>query len=231
MNLYKYRIFCETEQEWFTDWREEGEPVMNTCPTDASHAVQVSSIGTIEQSKLEEEQRDSEQAIIVRHKTSPTGWTYQAHAVEITTSKLNSIHNKDRFGADFGFATLTLKDASGNTTTDETQAVASWLEWEPKWDYELIAGRIYVRDTVTTDLRLWVVGAPYIPAFAGGSKVMVAGINLDFVDEFQPITTDGRVSKYMTYNSTYHTNMLRFIFKHEAGEQHRLMILMELYKP
>jgi hypothetical protein len=59
---------------------------------------------------------------------------------------------------------------------------------------------------------------------------MIGGVNLKFVDPSDKVEADGRVSKYMSYSATYHTNKLRVILKHNAGIQHEVMLIIEMFK-
>lgn len=174
---------------------------------------------------------DSENAPIQRSKTAPTGWTYHAHSFEFKTSE-SFIYDKQPDDSDYGFCVQKFYDADDVEITENlaTECVTSVIDFEPTHDFEVISGRVYVKDEITNeDVRLWVIAVPDIPA-PTGYKIMVSGLNLDFVDEYQPITTDGRVSKRMNYNATYHTNKLRFVVKHPVGKVVNLMILMEMYK-
>lgn len=178
---------------------------------------------------------DSENAPIQRSKTAPTGWTYHAHSFEFTTSKLDAIFNSKPDLTPYNFCTAKFYNVSNVELTDQptidTDCVKTVLDFEPTHDYEVISGRIYVKNHITNeDVRLWCVAVPDVPEAYGGSKIMVSGINLDFLDEYQPIITDGRVSKRLNYSATLHTNKLRFIISHPAGKQVPLMILMEMYK-
>jgi len=46
MDLYKYRIYCETESSWIETW---GETVVEVCPHDEEHTVTSGSLTIIEQ--------------------------------------------------------------------------------------------------------------------------------------------------------------------------------------
>lgn len=178
---------------------------------------------------------DSENATIHRMKTAPTGWTYHAHGFEFKTAELNSVYNNKHDGTSYNFVTYNLYDANDVLITDQlvadTDCVKTVVDFEPTHDYELISGRAYVKNDINgQDVRLWVIGVPDVPEAYGGSKIMVSGVNMDYIDEYQPLTTDGRVSKRMNYSAINHSNKLRFIIKHPAGLKVNLMILMEMYK-
>ncbi len=101
------------------------------------------------------------------------------------------------------------------------------MDWEPTYNFELIGGSAGILNIPTNDVRVWCVGVPDLTPAQGGTKVMVSGINFRFKDF---ITLDGRVVKRMTYSPTYHSNKMRKIVTHEAGEKHRIEIVWEHYK-
>lgn len=181
------------------------------------------------------QQKDSEGSLIVRSKQAPTGWNYHAHAFEFKLSTLNSDVCLDENGDDFGFTSIKLYNAAGEEITDQptadTDCVKTVLDWEPTHDFEILSGKLYFKDeTLNEDIRLWVIGVPDIPKEYGGSRCFANGINLDYLDAFQPIETDGRVSKYMSYNPTLHSNKFRFILRHNPGKKLDIMFVLEIYK-
>jgi hypothetical protein len=178
--------------------------------------------------------KDSDDAILVRPKAAKTGWTYHLTAPEFCTSKVNSLYHKDVTGSDLNYCIVKYYDAAGTELTTQgscdTDCVKTVFSFEPTWDYEIIGGTIKTIGSVTEDVRIWVIAVPDIPAANGGSKVMVQSVNLKFIDPNNGIEADGRASKYMTYNSTYHTNKLQLTVKHPAGHQEGIMMALELYK-
>jgi hypothetical protein len=104
--------------------------------------------------------------------------------------------------------------------------------FKPNYDYELIAGSIQQKASPSTDLRIWVVGGivelggAYVKEFAGG-------VNMAFFGENESLKTDGRAAKYMTKTISgvpYQANQLQVIIKHEAGIQHKLMLMLEYFR-
>lgn len=179
--------------------------------------------------------KDSEGSLIVRSKQAPTGWHYQAHSIEFASSKLNSDFCFDENMQSYGFTSIKLFDVNGVEITDQPTAdancVETHLDWEPTYDYEILSGKLYFKDTTLNEpVRIWVIGAPDIPKASGGTKVFANGLNLDYLDAFQPIETDGRVSKFMKYDPVYHTNKFRFIVRHNPGKKIDLMFVLELFK-
>lgn len=178
-------------------------------------------------------QNDLDGAIIIRPKAAKAGWTYSLLPVEFLTSKLNSVISKKHDNTDRSGVTYKIYDGDNveiTTTENEINAVKTVVDFEPSFDYELIGGQIQQFVKPDSDIRLWVVGVPDVSEAYGGTKEMVGGVNLKFIDPTDKIQADGRASKYMSYNATYHTNKLRIIIRHNAGIQHNLMLVLELFK-
>lgn len=178
--------------------------------------------------------KDADGAVISRTKAAKAGWTYHLTAPEFTTSTIGSLYHKDVDGNDLNQATVKFYNAANTELTTQgscdTDCVKTVLDFEPPFDFEIIGGTVKSADTITEDVRLWVIAVPDIPAEYGGSKVMVQGINLKFVEPNNGVEADGRVSKYMAYSATYHSNKLSLVIKHPAGHKVDLMIAYEIYK-
>lgn len=175
--------------------------------------------------------RDSDGAYIQRNKAAQAGWTYQLKSFEFKTSTLNAVYNKDAAGADIGDVTVKFYDAANaELTSDLSTCVKTVVDMEPTFNYELVGGSVRAVGNVTTDTRVWVIAVPEIAAQYGGSKVMVNGVNLKFVNNTDGVEADGRASKFMSYSATYHTNKLRFVIKHAAAEVNEYSVFMELFK-
>lgn len=176
-------------------------------------------------------QKDSDGAVLSRIKAAPTGWTYQLRSYEFTTADLSSIVNKDAItNADQSDVTMKLYDASDVQITDnanKANAVKTIVDYEPHWDYYIMGGSAKIMAVPTSDVRLSVVCVPDVPANYGGSKVMIQNVNLKC---HQTVEADGRAAKWLKYDTTYHTNKLRFIARHPAGEQHGISVLLEHFK-
>lgn len=178
--------------------------------------------------------KDSDGSPLSRVKITTTGWSYQLHGIEVKTSQLDSIYSKNQDGTNFGFTTLKCYDSNNNQLTTQedcdTNCVKTVVDWEPTYDYEIVGGFFKQASIPSSDIRLWVVGVPDVPAQYGGSKLFTANINLKYVGLEEGIKVDGRAPKYMTYNATYHSNKLRMILKHNAGEKHDVHVVFELFK-
>jgi hypothetical protein len=179
------------------------------------------------------EQVDPDGATLIRPKAACSGWTYSLLPIEFTTAKLSALYAKKFNGDSRSGITYQIFDSDGDEITDaqyESDSVKTVVNFEPTYDYEIIGGHIQQHTKPTTDTRLYVVAVPDISEAYGGSKEMVGGVNLKFIDPTDRITADGRVSKYMSYSAAYHTNKISVIVKHEAGVQQDLLLLLEMFK-
>jgi hypothetical protein len=178
------------------------------------------------------QQQDSNGRILVRPIAAASGWKAQFQALRISTSTTDGVHNKDKAGNDLGFCTYTMYDASNQVTTDTTQCVKTVITWEPTHDMEIIGGRMFQRTAPTTNMWLYVTAAAHIPVQYGGSVAFAeGGINLYDVGDGGEADFDGRASKYVAYDTTYHSGRFEILLKHDAGVQHIFSILFELFKP
>jgi hypothetical protein len=177
---------------------------------------------------------DIDGATISRPKAAKAGWTYHLTAPEFSTSTIDSLYHKDVAGTDLNQCTVKYYDASNTELTTQgscdTDCIKTVFSFEPQFDYEIIGGTIKTVGAVSVDVRCWVVAVPDIPAAYGGSKVMVQGVNLKFIDPNNGIEADGRASKFMTYSPTLHTSKIQLIIKHPAGHKEGIMMAFEIYK-
>lgn len=183
-------------------------------------------------------QFDTDGANIVRLKAAKAGWSFLAIAPEITTSTLSgSLYCKDSAGNDISGISCKIYDANNDEITTAgvlnanlNTCVKTVLDIELPYDYELIGGALRVSSNPAQDLRLWIVGAPDIPAMYGGSKEFASGINLKFLAPDSSFDIDGRVTKYITYNEGNHSGKVRLLLKHAAGLSVNMQIVMHLYR-
>lgn len=179
------------------------------------------------------QQVDSDGAVMSRDKVAPAGWAYQMRMVDIVTATVGSLVNITVAGIDVGDATLSFYDASGTLVTSGASngtIVKTQLDVEPPYDYYIISGQVRMATQPTSDVRIYAVGAPDVPASLGGSKQFVNGVNMKFMSTSQGVIADGRAAKWLQYNATYHTNKMRFIAIHPAGFQFPLGFVLEYYK-
>ena len=179
-------------------------------------------------------QLDTDNALIIRLKAAQAGWTYHLTAPEFTTSTVASLYHKNAAGTDLNECVVKYYDANDVELTTQgscdTDCVKTVFYFEPTWNYEIIGGTLKTVSTVSENVRCWVIAVPDVPAIYGGSKVMVQGVNLKFIDPNNGIEADGRATKFMTYNATYHTNKIQLIIKHPAGHKEDLMMAFEVYR-
>lgn len=182
-------------------------------------------------------QFDSDGANIVRVKAAKKGWTYAAIPFEFNTSSLTAPYSKTVDGSDRPGISLKLYNSSnveitvpGVLNVNLGTATRTVIDFEPPYDYEVIGGSIRTLTDILVDMRLWIIAVPDIPAGSGGSKEMAGGINLRYLSPGNVYQVDGRVSKLLAYDATYHTNKLRLIFDYPAGTVETLSVVMELYR-
>jgi hypothetical protein len=185
------------------------------------------------------EQRDASGRKINRGAATVDGWHYQPHWVEWQTAKIGSLYNKKINLSTFaeeslGFSTIKFYNAGGTEVTDpadEGTIVTTVVDFMPTHDYEIFGAKIFQNQKSASDLRLWVVAAPDIPAIYGGQIVFgQGGINLKLLGDGNGADTDGKTSKLVSYNSGIGSNKFRFICKHNAGLQHQMSIMLEFFK-
>lgn len=178
--------------------------------------------------------RDIDNALVTRFKAAKAGWNYHMTGFELETSVLSSFYHTDVDGNTLNEGWVKYYDINNTELTTQGACDASCVKtvftFEPTWDYEIIGGTMKTISAINSDIRVWIIGVPDVPAASGGSKVMVQHINLRFIDPNNGIVTDGRAAKYMTYNATYHTNKLQFTIKHGAGIKEKIMVAFELFR-
>lgn len=170
--------------------------------------------------------------LLVRPVAAATGWKAQFNTVRIRTSTVDGFHNKDKDGNDLGFCAYTMYDADDEVTVVPAECVKTVVTWEPTHDMEIIGGRLFQKIAPSTDMWLYVTVAAHIPAQYGGSIAFAeGGINLSEIGGGSQTDFDGRVSKYIAYDTVNHSGRFEILVKHDAGVQHYFNILFELFKP
>ena len=186
--------------------------------------------------------RDTDGVALSRVKQTTLGWTIQDHSFEFQLgtagvfsqryNAVNFIYTVQRFyELVAGVETLIVGANATDPSYLAANCVNTTVEWEPTHDYDIIGGEVRCSDTVTTNVRLWAVAVPDVPAVAGGSKELLAGgRNLKFISPKEAVVLDGRTTKRLPYNATYHTNKLRFIFRHDVGIAVPIAVALQFYK-
>lgn len=181
--------------------------------------------------QIDTTQKDSDGAILSRVKVTQTGWNYQLIAVEIETSKTSGAYCKDIDGNSVPWFTYKMYDSNGQETQDEMNCVKTVIDFEPPFDYEILGGTLIQKVAPDSDMYYSVIGVPDIPSNMGGSKVFVQAVDLTFIGTDTELKTDGRAPKRLVYDTTYHTNKLRFQITHEAGKKHKFLQCLEYFRP
>lgn len=197
-----------------------------------SHIDQVNWLKNIDATE-----KDSDGRPILRQAAASKGWVYLAMPIEFETSKLNSLYCKQEDLTDFPGVSIKFYDDVGVELTTELDITTSCektvVTFAPTFDYELVGGNIHQSIIPTSDVRIWVSGGilelnsePYVKSF-------VSGINFKYIGIDDHISTDGRAAKFMQKTITgvpYQGNQLRFTVRHQAGYNHKIMILMEYFR-
>lgn len=182
-------------------------------------------------------QTDTDGAQLVRNKAARKGWTFCSLPFEFETARLNdTLYSKDSAGNSRSFITLKAYDGSnvevttpGLLNTNLATIEKTVIDFEPPYDIEIIGGDIRTLTTISSDMRLWVIAVPDIPA-PTGSKEMGGGINLKYLSPQNIWSIDGRVTKFAAYNATYHTNKIRMIIKYPPGVNESLLVVVQMYR-
>ena len=170
----------------------------------------------------------------VRTAISRPGWYARIRSFYFITSTPSSLHNKSPAGTDYGDVTYKCFDGSNVDVTDApSTAVVTQIDFEANWNEDLIGGWMAIDPTLdggTTD-EWWVscVGAPDIPAEAGGSIDFLAETNLEMVGD-KRIDFDGRSTATIYDDPTYHSGKIRLIFKHPMGGAKRFQWFLSTYR-
>lgn len=182
---------------------------------------------------------DVDLAPMSRLKQATAGYTFQARAIEFETAVDGSLVNQNPTdGTDWGDATLKFyKDVSGtwtectDTTDRDNNCERTVLDWEPNYDMDLIGGFLDFETKPTVDVLISCIGVPDLTEAQGGTKIMISNINAKYLSEGS-VRIDGRTTKHMLYNATYHTNKMRFIILHPKGtnNKHKLQVVWEHFK-
>lgn len=177
------------------------------------------------------ELKDSDGSNLQRLKVTASGWSLHYHGLQIKTSDLNGVTNKDHNNNDYGFTTIKLYDSEDSLITNGSTlgCVKTVVDWEPTFDYDIIGGDIFMASAPIEDIIVSVVGIPDVPAIYGGSKAFMTGFNLKYVSPLG-IHLDGKTPKSTKYDPVNHTNKIRFIFHHAAGTSHSVLVMLNIFK-
>lgn len=180
------------------------------------------------------EKFDADNVPMMKDKITQNGWRYNQRSIGFTTSLLSSVYSKKNNGDDWNHTTLKFYDVDGVELTDQgdldTDCVKTRLDWEPPYNYDLLSGLLNILslpEGYSNTARIWAVAVPDVPSAYGGSINFVDGRTLR--SEKDLIIADGRRVATLPYDATYHTNKIRLIIRHEAGNQLKLEMMLEHY--
>ena len=181
------------------------------------------------------EPTDTDGAKLNRTKITRSGWHYQCHGIEFTSSLLSSLHNTDVADTDLGFGTIKFynsSDAELTTQVDiDNNCVKTVIDWEAQYDIDVIGGLIFQEAPPTSNVRIWVTAAPDIPVASGGSVPFCqGGVNAKLMGSGQIYDIDGKTAKTMPYTPGFGTNKFRVTMRHNAGYRHEMMLVIKLYR-
>lgn len=208
-------------------------------PSDSTDLTDfVNNYKSISTTNLPLTQLDTDGAQVVRPKAAKKGWSFWAVPIEITTSTLTgTLYCKDAAGTDIPGITCKIYNGSNAEITTAglldanlNTCVKTVLDFEPAFDYEIIGGALRLNSNPSQDVRMWLIGAPDIPAIYGGSKEFASGINLKFLATDGSFDIDGRVTKYIKYDAATHQGKLRILLKHPAGASVNMQFVIHLYR-
>lgn len=179
---------------------------------------------------------DADGAQLSRGKITKSGWHFQCHSVEFTTSLLSSVYNSDKTETDLGFTSIKYYNSSDVELVAGTQAeldsncVKTVITLELDQDIEVIGGVIYQGTEPSSDVRLWVTAIPDLPAPNGSVPFCQGGANLKHMGTGAVYDIDGKTPKMLPYDNTYHTNKFEITLIHPTGHQHNMMMIMKLFR-
>lgn len=174
---------------------------------------------------------------LFRLKASKKGWNFWTIPIEITTSTLDTLYAKDSSENAIPGITCKIYNSSNAEITTPgllganlATCVKTVIDFEPLFDYEIIGGALRINSNPAADVRMWIVGAPDIPAAYGGSKEFASGVNLKFMAPDSSFEIDGRVTKFLQYNPATHQSKMRIILRHPAGLAVNMQIVIHIYR-
>lgn len=179
---------------------------------------------------------DTDGTPLARIKITTSGWHYQMYGIEFETGTLNSIVDLNADGTAGNACSIKYFKSNGDELTSGTQleldlyCVKTVVYFEPLWDYEIIGGQFRQLSIPQQDIRLNVIAVPDVPTQYGGSVPFVNNINLRYIGNSDRIQTDGRTSKRLLYDATNHTNKLAFIVNHGIFFNHKMQLMLEIFR-
>lgn len=197
--------------------------------------------------------KDSDGSIIQRPKTTKTGWHFEPHSMDFYTAKHKSLYNRKYDGAqildgtDIGDCVISFFDTSGNQLVQNegeldaafqirlaANCCKTYCDWEPVYAFDLVGGYFQILNPppYTAPAYLWIIIAPDVPEYLGGSVPFCnGGWNLAFFSSANvPFDVDGKGVKSFVYDPVYHSGKIRMIIKHAVGVQIGIQIIYKQYR-
>lgn len=188
---------------------------------------------------------DSDGSVILRNKTTRSGWHYEPRSLDFTTSVAGSLYNRKHdgnlidTGTDYGDCTIKFFNSSGVEISQQsvldTDCVRTQIDWHPTYEMDIIGATVSALNPPSGNQRAyaWVIVAPDIPAQFGGSVPFLAGgWNLrHFAGQGSGTTVlNGRGVKTFLPDPVNKTNKFRVVVKHDPGLKIELQFVAEHFK-
>ena len=143
--------------------------------------------------------------------------------------------NTDWKDQDYQDVIYTMKDVSGNTTLIDSECKETWIQIEPKHDFEISGGSVFVPEvlgdgTKDDEFEIHVIGVPTIPQNLGGEIHFVSNPRIKWLKSKWLLLDASLNPAEMKYNATYHTNRVLFLIKHPVGSKTEFQINLKLFK-
>lgn len=238
-NAY-YQIQPQEEISWANDSEvlaDIGSGDLTIAKDDSGSTDITDTAEAINHLKDDVDPKDTDGVKLSRSKITKSGWHFQSHAVEFTTSKLASVYNKDKSETGYGYTTIKFYDSSDTELVAGTQSeldnncVKTVITWEPTQDIDVIGGTLYQSSVPTNDTRIWVMAIPDLTVAQGGSvPFATGGCNLKHMGTGAVLDLDGKTAKTLPYDAVYHTNKFQIIVVHDTGDKCPIMMLFKLFR-
>jgi len=122
--------------------------------------------------------------------------------------------------------TFSLLNSNNEVTTNEEEATALAIRFEPAFDYSVLGGILQIWDFNDEDIYVDVIGNPEIPAQMGGSIYIIK--NEKYLS-CNPISIESREAMPLKYIEGMHTNVIVVVVKHQAGLKKNMQLKVNFY--
>lgn len=181
--------------------------------------------------------KDSSGRAIVRYAATIEGWHYQYVEVEICTSSIdNGAKSFNLDGTDNTEFTIKCYDSSDVELTTEATANANAVKtviiWAPQFDYEVLGGKLHIKDQATNDVRMHAMAGP-VDLGAAYCKPFIPSMNLKYLVPGAEINTDGRASKLLNRvveGVPVDANKFQITISHPQAEVYNFAMGFEIFR-